>query len=70
VHIGQLSNALLRNCRFISAIGLHTGGMTLAQSKDLFMKECYQDEGNAEQQAARRHLRPAYLNYTMNKLMI
>jgi len=70
VHIGQLSNALLRNCRFISAIGLHTGGMTLAQSKDLFMEECYQDEGNAEQQAARGTYDPAYLNYTMNKLMI
>ena len=26
VHIGQLSNALLRNCRFLSAIGMHTGG--------------------------------------------
>jgi hypothetical protein len=70
VHIGQLSNALLRNCRFISAIGLHTGGMTLAQSKDLFMKECHQDEGNAEQQAARGTYDPAYLNYTMNKLII
>jgi len=70
VHIGQLSNALLRNCRFISAIGLHTGGMTLAQSKDLFRKECFQDEGNAEQQAARGTYDPAYLNYTMNKLMI
>jgi uncharacterized protein (DUF885 family) len=70
VHIGQLSNALLRNCRFISAIGLHTGGMTLAQSKDLFMKECHQDEGNAEQQAARGTYDPAYLNYTLGKLMI
>jgi len=70
IHIGQLSNALLRNCRFISAIGLHTGGMTLAESKDLFMQECYQDEGNAEQQAARGTYDPAYLNYTMNKLMI
>ncbi len=24
--IGQLSNALLRDCRFLSAIGMHTGG--------------------------------------------
>ena len=70
VHIGQISNALLRDCRFISAIELHTGGMTLAQSKDLFMRECYQDEGNAEQQAERGTYDPAYLNYTMNKLMI
>src|SRR3546814_2479237 len=32
-HIGQLSNALLRNCRFLSAIGLHTKGMTVAESR-------------------------------------
>jgi uncharacterized protein (DUF885 family) len=70
VHIGQLSNALLRDCRFISAIGLHTQGMTQAQSKDLFVKECYQDEGNAEQQAARGTYDPEYLNYTLNKLLI
>ena len=31
-HIGQLSNALLRDCRFLSAIGLHARGMTQAQS--------------------------------------
>ncbi len=28
--IGQLSNALLRDCRFLSAIGMHTGSMTQA----------------------------------------
>ena len=69
-HIGQLSNALLRNCRFVSAIGLHARGMTQEQSKRLFMQECYQDEGNAEQQAARGTYDPAYLNYTLGKLMI
>ena len=31
-HIGQLSEALLRNVRFISAIGMHTSGMTMADS--------------------------------------
>jgi len=69
-HIGQLSNALLRDCRFLSAIGLHARGMTEAQSKALFMDECWIDEGNAEQQAARGTYDPAYLNYTLNKLMI
>ena len=69
-HIGQLSNALLRNCRFLSAIGLHARGMTQAQSKQMFLKDCYQDEGNASQQAARGTYDPAYLNYTMGKLMI
>jgi hypothetical protein len=68
--IGQLSNALLRDCRFISAIGMHTGSMTQAQSDDLFRNQCYQDAGNARQQAARGTYDPAYLNYTMGKLMI
>jgi uncharacterized protein (DUF885 family) len=69
-HIGQLSNALLRDCRFLSAIGLHARGMTQDQSKALFINECYQDEGNAKQQSARGTYDPAYLNYTMGKLMI
>ena len=69
-HIGQLSNALLRNCRYLSAIGLHTGRMTQEQSRRMFVDECYQDAGNARQQAARGTYDPAYLNYTMGKLMI
>ncbi|WP_414714397.1 DUF885 domain-containing protein [Sphingobium sp.] len=69
-HIGQLSNALLRDCRFLSAIGLHARGMTQQQSLSLFKDQCYQDEGNARQQAARGTYDPAYLNYTMGKLMI
>jgi hypothetical protein len=58
-HIGQLGNALLRNARFLSAIGLHTKGMTVADSETLF-----------REQAARGAYDPAYLNYTMGKLMI
>jgi hypothetical protein len=69
-HVGQLSNALLRDCRYLSAIGLHAEGMTVEESYDLFRNECYQDAGNALQQAARGTYDPAYLNYTMGKLMI
>ena len=68
--IGQLSNALLRDCRYLSSIGMHTGSMTQQQSFDLFRNQCYQDEGSARQQAARGTYDPAYLNYTMGKLMI
>jgi uncharacterized protein (DUF885 family) len=70
MHIGQLLNALLRNVRFISAIGLHTGKMTVAQSEQMFREVAFQDPGNARQQAARGTFDPAYLNYTMGKLMI
>jgi len=68
--IGQLSNALLRDCRFISAIGMHSGTMSQEQSYQMFRDQCFQDEGNARQQAARGTYDPAYLNYTMGKLMI
>jgi len=68
--IGQLSNALLRDCRFISAIGMHSGTMTQDQSYQMFRDQCFQDEGNARQQAGRGTYDPAYLNYTLGKLMI
>ncbi|HSS22360.1 MAG TPA: DUF885 domain-containing protein [Pyrinomonadaceae bacterium] len=70
MHIGQLLEALLRNVRFVSAIEMHTGKMTVAQSEKMFLEEGYQDAANARQQAARGTFDPAYLNYTMGKLMI
>ena len=70
IHVGQISNALRRDCRFLSAILMHTGRMTVDQSREMFVNECYQDEGNARQQAARGTYDPAYLNYTLGKLMI
>jgi uncharacterized protein (DUF885 family) len=69
-HIGQLSNALLRNVRFLSAIGLHTRGMTVADAEKMFREEAFSDAGTARQQAARGTYDPAYLNYTMGKLLI
>ena len=70
IHIGQLSNALLRNARFLSAIGLHTKGMTVEEAERLFRDQAFTDVGTARQQAARGTYDPAYLNYTMGKLMI
>ena len=66
----RLQEALLRNVRFLSAIGLHTQGMTVDESKRMFREKAFQDEGNAEQQALRGTFDPAYLNYTLGKLMI
>lgn len=70
LHIGQLLNALLRNVRYMCAIGLHTQGMTVAQCEQMFKEKAFQDAGNARQQAARGTYDPGYLNYTMGKLMI
>lgn len=70
VHIGQLLNALMRNVRYLSAIGLHTGTMTVEESEEMFREKAFQDPGNARQQASRGTYDPGYLNYTMGKLMI
>jgi uncharacterized protein (DUF885 family) len=68
--IGQISNALLRNARFLSSIGLHTQGWSVEDAKQFFMEAAFQGEGTAIQQAARGTYDPAYLNYTMGKLLI
>lgn len=70
VHLGQLSNALLRNVRFLSSIGLHTGEMTVEESIAMFKEKALQDPGNAQQQAYRGTFDPGYFNYTLGKLMI
>jgi hypothetical protein len=69
-HVGQLHLALLRNVRLLSAIGLHTGGMTVAESEAMFRDKAFMDPANARQQAARGTFDPAYGNYTLGKLMI
>jgi uncharacterized protein (DUF885 family) len=68
--IGQLRNALLRNVRFVSAIGLHTRGMAVEESRALFEEKAFADRPTARQQAARGTFDPGYLNYTLGKLMI
>jgi uncharacterized protein (DUF885 family) len=69
-HVGQLTNALLRNVRYLCAIGMHTQGMTVEQCEKLFREKAFSDAGTARQQAARGTYDPAYLNYTLGKLMI
>ncbi|HEX7070975.1 MAG TPA: DUF885 domain-containing protein [Rhodothermales bacterium] len=70
MHIGQLRNALLRNVRFVTALGLHTGTMTVDEAETLFREKGFQDPANARQQAARGTFDPGFLNYTLGKLMI
>ena len=70
VRLGQLGDALLRNCRFVASIGLHTKGMTLAQAEDRFVNDCFQDRATAKQQALRGTFDPGYFAYTLGKLQI
>jgi len=70
MRIGMLTNALLRDVRFISAICLHSGCMSLEESEQMFREQAFADAGNARQQALRGTYDPGYLAYTLGKLMI
>ncbi len=68
--IGMLKEALLRNVRFVVAIGEHTGDMTVEQATALFEDKAFVDPGNARQQAVRGTFDPMFLAYTLGKVMI
>jgi len=67
---GQLLDALLRNCRYIVGIKMHTGQMTYEQGVDFFMKEGYMSHDYAERETKRGTSDPTYLVYTLGKLEI
>ncbi len=70
IRLGQLSDALLRDARFIVGIKMHTQGMTIDQAVDFFQKEGYQTRSTGLVEAKRGAGDPTYLYYTLGKLMI
>jgi len=68
--LAQLEEALLRDCRYVVGIGLHTTTMSVAQGAQRFVKECYQNPSVAYDEARRGTYDPTYLYYTVGKLMI
>jgi uncharacterized protein (DUF885 family) len=68
--LAQLEEALLRDCRYVVGIALHTAGMTVAQGAQRFEKECFQNPSVAYDEARRGTFDPTYLYYTAGKLMI
>jgi uncharacterized protein (DUF885 family) len=70
LRLGQLQDALLRNARYMVAIKLHTGHMTVAQAIDYFVKEGFQSREVGEVETKRGTSDPTYLYYTLGKLQI
>jgi uncharacterized protein (DUF885 family) len=56
--------------RILSSIGLHTGGMSLKESEQLFREKAFCDPQSAHQEALRGIFDPGYLFYSIGKLMI
>jgi len=70
LELAQLSEALLRDCRFIAGIKLHTEGWTVDQAARLFVEQGGQGSASASEEALRGTYNPTYLYYTMGKLMV
>jgi uncharacterized protein (DUF885 family) len=66
----QLQAALLRLCRYIVGLRMHTRGMTLEEGIAFFEKEGTMERVNAEREAMRGTADPTYLVYTLGKLQI
>lgn len=70
LRLAQLTDALLRDCRYIVGIRMHTQGMTMAQAREFFVKEGYQQPVVGEMETKRGTSDPTYLYYTLGKLEI
>jgi uncharacterized protein (DUF885 family) len=68
-HMAQLSEALLRNSRYVAAIKIHTEGMTVEGATSFIMENAYMEETPARSEAIRGTFDPGYLNYTLGKLL-
>ncbi|MGP8076403.1 MAG: DUF885 domain-containing protein [Thermoplasmata archaeon] len=68
--VAQIHDALLRDCRLLVSIGLHTAGMTLEEGTQFFQKEGYMERLPAEREAIRGTFNPEYFCYTLGKLAI
>lgn len=70
LRLSQLNLALLRLCRYLVGLRLHTQGMSYEQGVEFFMREGYQERVNAEREARRGTMDPTYLVYTLGKMEI
>ena len=70
LRLAQLDAALLRLCRYVIGIRMHTAGMSYDEAVEFFMREGYQARTNAEREARRGTLDPTYLVYTLGKMEI
>ena len=70
VRLGQLAEALIRLCRFIVGIRLHCEDMSVEQGVRFFRDEAFLEEASARREAERGTFDPAYILYSLGKLML
>lgn len=70
VRLVQLEEAMLRECRYVAGVKLHTAGWTVKQAEQLFQTQCFQPPAVALEESMRGTQDPMYGYYTLGKLMI
>jgi uncharacterized protein (DUF885 family) len=69
IRLAQLTWAIVRNCRYVASIKMHTQGMSIEEATGLFTKYAGLAEGPARAEALRGTFNPGYFSYTLGKLM-
>ncbi|QCE34193.1 DUF885 domain-containing protein [Acetobacteraceae bacterium] len=64
------TDALLRDCRFLASLKMHTGKMSLKEATDLMQNACYQSPSMAYKEARRGTVDPGYYSYLLGKIQI
>jgi uncharacterized protein (DUF885 family) len=68
--MAQADEAMLRLCRLVVSIKLHTQKMTVDEATKFFEDNCYYEPKPARAEALRGTFDPGYLNYSLGKLQI
>ena len=68
--VAEEQMALMRACRYLVGIRMHTRAMTVAQAQEFFERNAYQTPHNARVEALRGTGDPGYLRYQLGKMMI
>ena len=68
--LAQLQMALMRACRYLVGLRMHTKGMSVEDAEKYFENNAYLTPHNAEVEALRGTGDPGYLRYQLGKLMI
>jgi hypothetical protein len=68
--VAQLQAALLRNARYMVAIGMHCDGMTVDEATQIIMDATLMDELPSRREAERGTFDPGYGNYALGKMML
>ncbi|HEX6322919.1 MAG TPA: DUF885 domain-containing protein [Vicinamibacterales bacterium] len=70
IRLGQLAEALVRLCRLVVGIRLHTDDLSVEQGVRLFRERAYLEDAAARREAERGTFDPGYVSYALGKLMI